>query len=81
MGNYPAKVSKVVKAKNYHRRVWTTPASLCLTNTELAAGAVVIFLLLGAIGYSLARYKDYAKKCWVRALLSLETNFKPSCPS
>ena len=36
-------------------------------------------MLLGAIGYSLARYKNYAKKWWAWALSNLDTNFKPSC--
>ena len=45
------------------------------------AMVVIIILLLGAIGYSLARYKNYGKKCRAWALSSLDINFKPSCPA
>ena len=42
---------------------------------------VITVLLLAAIGYALARYKDYAKKCQVRAVTSLEAGLKPTCPT
>ena len=83
MNNYPAKVSKVVKAENYHQESLDN-SSFSVFNIHGASGlggalVVVIVLLMGAMGYSLARYKDYAKKC--QALTSLETSFKPSCPA
>ena len=60
-----------------------TVASLSLISTESAgwvAPVVIIVMLLVAIGYSLAKYKDYAKMCRICALTSLETGLKPSCP-
>ena len=40
---------------------------------------VIIILLLGAIGYSLARYKGYTKKSWAQTLSNMVNDFKQSC--
>ena len=83
MGNYPAKVSKIVKAENYHRESLEDGSFLVFIKHGASglggALVVIIVLLLGTISYSLARYKDYAKKCRVRVTTSLETGLKPSC--
>ena len=85
MGNYPAKAPQIVKAENYHQQS-LDDSSFLVFNIHGASGlggalVVIIVLLLATIGYSLARYKDYAKKCQVQAITSLETGLKPSCPA
>ena len=81
MGGYPAKASQIVKAQNYHQHS-LDDSSFSVFNIHGASMLVVIIMmLLAAIGYSQAIYKDYAKKCRVRALTSLENGLKPSCPA
>ena len=57
-------------------RVWYVHGALGMGGALL----VILILLLATLGYSLAMYKDYAKKCKNQALTSLET-LKPSCPA
>ena len=85
MGNYPAKASQIVKAQNYHQHS-LDDSSFSVFNIHRASGlggalVEIIVLLLGANGYSLAIYNDYSKKCRVRAITSLETGLRPSCPA
>ena len=56
----------VVKAENY-QGVGLDDSSFSVFNIHRASGlggalVVIIVLLLGAIGYAIGRYKDYARK-------------------
>ena len=85
MGGYPAKASQILKAENYNQQSWDDSSFFVFNihGASVLGGALVVIMvmLLAAIGYSLVRYKDYAKKCRVHALTSLETGLKPSCPA
>ena len=78
MGGYLCKDTKVFQAKNFHQQSLDNK-SFSVLNVHGASGMggtllVILILLPATLGYSLARYKDLAKKCRVRVL-------KPSCPA
>ena len=82
MSGYPYKASQIV---NYHQQS-LYDSSFSVFSIHGASGlggapVVIILMLLVAIGYSLAKYKNYAKKCCIRALTGLEIGFKPSFPA
>ena len=73
------------KAENFHQQS-LDDSSFSVFNIHGASelgGAflVIVVLVLAAIGYCMARYMHYARKCQVQALISLETTLKPSCPA
>ena len=72
MGGHQSKDTKVVKAENFHQ-LSLDAKSFSALNASGMEGALLFFviMLLATLGYSLARYKDYAKKCRVRAQAKL----------
>ena len=76
------KDTDIIKAENYNRKILedTNFSVLNVHGASTARGAFLVIpnLLLCCFRYTVARYKNYAKRMRLRAITSLDI-LKPSC--